>query len=85
MTNNFLGPELDPVHIAPRLIMFIQYFTAMILFASYSASLTSLLAVKKQEMPFDDFSSLYHLTDYKVITQAGTVFPTVLQVWLGKQ
>ena len=45
----------------------------------YNASLTSVLAVHKTQLPYNNYQELYLKSDHKVVTVAGTSYITLLK------
>ncbi|KDR23150.1 hypothetical protein L798_15232 [Zootermopsis nevadensis] len=54
------------------LICLSAHVTAVVLLDAYSATLTSLLAVRRHELPFTDFESLVNDGTYRVIVGSGS-------------
>ena len=69
------GSELIPIANSTRLTFITIYVISVIVFALYSASLTSFLLVIKLGQPFDDLETLYRDTDYKIGSVSGTLYP----------
>ena len=55
------------------------FTSSFLVFAMYSASLTSILAVVKVSMPFDSLTSMYFDTNYKVGTIRGSSFESAIK------
>ena len=79
-----LGTEYDPHRGATRVAMFSILLAMVVLFASYSASMTSVLSVFKLTMPFTDLPSMYRDTDYKIGSVKNTAFDNLFNVRINK-
>ena len=60
------GIEYEPRKNSTRIATITMLFTALVVYAAYSASLTSFLAIFKTSMPFSDLESMYIKTSYKI-------------------
>ncbi len=60
------GTPHEPKRVGSRIVFVILFLFGVVIVASYSASLTSFLAVQKIKMPFTDLESMYYETDYKI-------------------
>ena len=65
------GSPDEPSRFSSRIIFLIMFFTGVLLVASYSASLTSMLAIKTTVLPFLDRKTLL-ASNYKVAIVKGT-------------
>ncbi len=54
-------------HFLDRIIFGSVFYAGVIILAAYSASLTSILAVHKEVLPFTDFQSLFYGSSYDMI------------------
>ena len=61
------GTDFEPKRFSTRIATITIFFATLVVFASYSASLTSFLAVFKISLPFTDLESLYYRTNYRTI------------------
>ena len=71
------GTEFEPSGSSTRIAFFSTLISSIIIFALYSASLTSFLAISKFNMPFEDLVSMYRDTDYYVGSLPSTYFTTL--------
>ena len=80
----FLGSTEDPENTATRIAFLTTFVGGLLLYASYSASLTSFLAIVQVAYPFVDLSSLYYQSDYKIGSVGGTAMDNYFKVFLKR-
>ncbi len=66
------GNPNEPSDISKRIIFFITFLFGFVIVASYSACLTSFLAVRVNHLPFHDPTSLLYRSNYKVVSVGGS-------------
>ena len=76
----FIGATEDPENTATRIAFLTTFVGGLLLYASYSASLTSFLAIVQVAYPFVDLSSLYYQSDYKIGSIGGTAMDNYFSV-----
>ncbi len=64
-------PE-EPLKLSLRIAMLTIFLAGLIILTSYSACLTSFLAVQVQTFPFVDDETLYHDSTYDILTLDGS-------------
>ncbi len=74
------GSPFEPDNVSSRITFFCTYLTGLILFSSYSACLTSFLAVKKDTFPFFSDASLYYNSEFDIVTRGGSSFANMYKV-----
>ncbi len=74
------GTPEEPWKISSRIVFFSAFASSMVLYASYSASLTSFLAVKKYSLPFTDYKSFIEQSDYKIFQVPGAHYDDYYKV-----
>ncbi len=74
------GAPYEPRKCSSRIVFFAAFLAAVVLFASYSACLTSFLAVKRDTFPFSDDESLLTKSDYDIITLKGSLVTDIYNV-----
>ena len=74
------GSTENPESTATRIAFLTTFVGGLLLYASYSASLTSFLAIVQVAYPFVDLSSLYYQSDYKIGSVGGTAMDTYFEV-----
>ena len=75
-----IGATEDPENTATRIAFLTTFVGGLLLYASYSASLTSFLAIVQVAYPFVDLSSLYYQSDYKIGCIGGTAMDNYFAV-----
>jgi hypothetical protein len=79
------GTPFEPNKISSRIAFYVVFMLGLILYAGYSACLTSFLAVKKITLPFNDIESLLYESDFNITTVNGSAYQHMFQVnknWL---
>ena len=76
---SFAGISWSPEGITPLNPGTISYFATLI-FAAYSAVLISILLDTQLDLPFWNYYSLYHQSNYEVGCISGVVFESHFQV-----
>lgn len=76
----FTGTEYDAQRGSTRIAMLSILFAMMVLFAVYSAAMTSLLAVVIVQVPFEGLVGMYRDTDYKLGSVKNTAFDNFFDV-----
>ena len=74
------GIECEPKTFSTRIATITIFFATLVVFAAYSASLTSFLAVFKVRLPFTDLESMYYRTDYKIGSIHNTAFDNLFKL-----
>ena len=79
-----LGATEDPEKTSTRIAFLTTFVGGLLLYSSYSASLTSFLAIVQVAYPFVDLHSLYYQSDFKIGSVGGTVMDNYFAVssWL---
>ncbi len=77
------GAPYEPKKMSSRIVFLCAFITAVVLYASYSACLTSFLAVKRDKYPFWDDESLMSHNSYKMMSMAGTMVNDIYKVSLN--
>ena len=75
------GAPNEPKRISTRIAFFMVFILGLVAYASYSAFLTSFLAVKQVQLPFARLSAMYRDTTYKFGTVANTATDTFLRTF----
>ena len=75
------GTPEDPRRTSSKVVFFSMFLTAVLMYSTYSACLTSFLAVTSRKLPFTDERSLVEQTDYKILTLSGSTFEELFQVY----
>ncbi len=65
------GPPNEPVSKSAKILVWSLFVTGWLLWASHSATLSSLLAVKIDKPPFINLLDMLKNTDYKIMFTAG--------------
>ena len=73
------GTEREPKRFSTRIATIAILFASLVVFAAYSASLTSFLAIFKVTLPFTDLPTMYHGTNFKIGSVKNTVFDTMFK------
>ena len=73
------GIEYEPKRLSTRVAAITIFFSTLVVFAAYSASLTSFLAIFKVSLPFTDLESMYHGTNYKIGSIRNTAFDNMFK------
>jgi hypothetical protein len=68
----FLGHDETPFSLSCRLIYWVSYVAAVVLFAAYSGALISSLAMQRIVPPFRTFRGLLQHGGYQVATLANS-------------
>ena len=76
------GTEYDAKRGSTRVAWLSILGAMVVLFASYSAYMTSVLSVFKLTMPFEDVPSLYHTTGFTIGSVKGTAYDNYFNVSL---
>ena len=74
------GIEYEPKRFSTRIATITIFFATLVVFAAYSASLTSFLAVFKVSLPFTDLESMYYGTNYKIGSIRNTAFDNLFKM-----
>jgi hypothetical protein len=74
------GSPFEPKSLANRIVFLAIYILGLLMIVSYSACLTSILAVRRDEFPFTDSYSMYHKSDYNLLAIHGSTLQHRLQV-----
>jgi len=74
------GPPDEVKKTSGRIVTFTLHVMSFVLFAAYSASLTSSLAVQLRDMPFRDLQGLLYDGSYKLGVLQNTVFINIFDV-----
>ena len=74
-----IGVNDEPSDGSTRIAFLTVFLTSLIVFSMYNASLTSVLAISKVVMPFEDTESLYLATNFKVATASGSSYASMLK------
>ena len=74
------GHDVSPVTWSCRLVYWVSYITAMVLFSAYSGALVSSLANQHTVPPFDTFEGILRNGRYKVTTVADSSHLATFQV-----
>jgi hypothetical protein len=69
---NLIGHDTTPQTLASRMVYFITYLTAVVLFVAYSATFVSFLAVRQYDLPFADFKGLVEDGTYRLGMLSGS-------------
>ena len=75
-----LGATEDPEKTSTRIAFLTTFVGGLLLYSSYSASLTSFLAIVQVAYPFVDLHSLYFQSDFKIGSVGGTVMDNYFAV-----
>ena len=75
-----LGATEDPEKTSTRIAFLTTFVGGLLLYSSYSASLTSFLAIVQVAYPFVDLHSLYYQSDFKIGSVGGTVMDNYFAV-----
>lgn len=78
----FIGTNYDPQWTSTKIIFIVIFFTGLVVYTAYSASLTSALAVIKIKYPFKDLKSFYDQTNYKIGSVQNTAMDELFQVYI---
>ena len=78
------GAPYEPQKMSTRVVFLSIFLVGLIIYSSYSACLTSFLAVKRFNLPFIDAKSMMDKSDYKFLTVAGTFYVDVFKVGCTK-
>ncbi len=78
------GSPYEPKKGSSRMIFLIIFMASFVILSSYSASLTSFLAVKQLKYPFSDSLTL-HNSVFKAVTVKGTSYVDIFQVYLNSK
>ena len=73
------GIEFEAKRFSTRVATITILFATLVVFAAYSASLTSFLAIFKVEMPFSDLETMYYETNYKIGSIRNTAFDNLFK------
>ena len=73
------GIEYEPKRFSTRIATVTFFFTSLVVFVAYSASLTSFLAIFKVTLPFTDLETMYHGTNYKIGSIRNTAFDNIFK------
>ena len=76
----FSGTNYDPQWTSTKIIFIVIFFTGLVVYTAYSASLTSALAVVEIKYPFTDLKTFYHDTDYKIGSVTNTAMDELFRV-----
>ena len=76
----FTGTTDDPKKISTTIAFLATFVGGFLIYASYSASLTSFLAIQQISYPFVDMASMYYRTDFKIGSLAGNVLDDYFKV-----
>ncbi len=71
---------MDFAPLSSRIAFLTIFGSALVIYASYGASLTSFLAISKVSLPFDSLSNLYYKTSFKMGSIPGTMFEDIFMV-----
>ena len=74
------GMEFEPKRFSTRISIITILFATLVVFAAYSASLTSFLAVFKVSLPFEGIESMYYETNYKMGSIRNTAFDNMFRL-----
>ena len=74
------GIEFEPKRFSTRISVITILFATLVVFAAYSASLTSFLSVFKVSLPFKGIESMYHETNYKIGSVRNTAFDNMFRL-----
>ena len=74
------GTNYDPQWTSTKIIFIVIFFTGLVVYTAYSASLTSALAVIEIKYPFTDLQTFYEQTDYKIGSIPNTAMDELFQV-----
>ena len=66
-----LGASDEPRRNSAMIALLVTVLMAMILYNSYAAFLTSCLAVREVQLPFQSLEEMYKTTEFKVTTVVG--------------
>ncbi len=66
------GCPTEPAMLSTRIIFLAMFLSGIVLYVAYSACLTSFLAVKRFHLPFIDMHTLYHDSDYWIMSVKGS-------------
>ena len=75
-----LGATEDPEKTSTRIAFLTTFVGGLLLYSSYSASLTSFLAIVQVAYPFVDLHSLYYQSDFEIGSVGGTVMDNYFAV-----
>ena len=75
-----LGATEDPEKTSTRIAFLTTFVGGLLLYSSYSASLTSFLAIVQVAYPFVDLHSLYYQSEFKIGSVGGTVMDNYFAV-----
>ena len=76
-----IGTNYDPQWTSTKIIFIVIFFTGLVVYTAYSASLTSALAVIKIKYPFKDLRTFYDQTNYKIGSVRNTAMDELFQVY----
>ena len=82
MNSVFIGTNYDPQWTSTKIIFIVIFFTGLVVYTAYSASLTSALAVIKIKYPFKDLKTFYEQTNYKIGSVQNTAMDELFQVYI---
>jgi hypothetical protein len=74
------GTPDEPDSMSNKTVFFTMYIIGYLLCASYSACLTSFLAVKDLTLPFNNYHEMHHETNYKVVLIQASAYTSRLLV-----
>jgi hypothetical protein len=74
------GTPMEPESASNKILFWMMFATGFLLCAAYSACLASLLAIKKPHLPFNDFQSFYHNSNYMFLSINGMSFVEHIKV-----
>ncbi len=74
------GAPYVPNKLSARIVFFISFLSGFVTYVSYSASLTSFLAIKHHRLPFTNAETMYHDSEYNIVTVEGTSYIDIFQV-----
>ena len=74
------GIEFEPKRFSTRISIITILFATLVVFAAYSASLTSFLSVFKVSLPFKGIESMYYETNYKIGSVQNTAFDNMFRL-----
>ena len=63
---HILGASSEPNRNSTRIAFFVLIVLALVLYNSYAAFLTSFLAVREINLPFNSLEEMYKTTNFKV-------------------
>jgi hypothetical protein len=78
----FVGHDQTPKTVASRLVYLTTYLIALLLFVAYSATFISFLTVRRNDMPFNDFSGLLEDGTYNLGVLSGSARVDFFKVML---